>query len=318
VSATPLGHPQPVSQAGAASMMVFATALWAFSLIAPLLLSSYTAVEITLSRYLCYGGVSLALLLARYRARPLGISQWFRAALYALAGNILVSVLVSFAVQDTGAEVVIPIVGFLPVCVSLAGSRALPAAEWLKLILPFCVFAVGLAIVLFVQRSHDARQTNVSWLGVAAVLATVVIWTWYALSNEGFLRRNRAVSGTHWSCAVGVMTLLWSCVFIAVGLATAHNWGAAFRSSGNEQSPALFVAVTLALGVGTSWLATSFFNYASHALPMGLVGQLLILETVFGIAYTCIYHQSLPPISQAVGTLLVLVGIWLSARVLLK
>ncbi|KNH03978.1 Integral membrane protein [Candidatus Burkholderia brachyanthoides] len=94
-------------------MMVFATARWAFSLIAPLLLISYTPVGITLSHYLCYGAVSLFLLLSRYRARRLSKSQWYRAALYALAGNILVSILVSFAVQDTGAEIVIPIVGFL-------------------------------------------------------------------------------------------------------------------------------------------------------------------------------------------------------------
>ncbi|MGF6261872.1 drug/metabolite transporter (DMT)-like permease [Paraburkholderia youngii] len=297
-------------------MMIFATALWAFALIAPLLLSSYTPVEITLSRYLWYGVVSLVLLLARYRARRLSVPQWCRAAAYALAGNILVSILVSFAVQDTGAEVVIPIVGFLPVCVSLAGSRTLPAAKWLKLILPFCVFVVGLAIVLFVESNHDGRQSGFSWRGVAAVLATVLIWTWYAISNEDFLRRNRAVSGTHWSCAVGVMTLLLSSAFIAVGLA--HGGAAAFHSHSTEQTLALFVVVTLALGVGTSWLATSLFNYASHSLPMGLVGQLLILETVFGIAYTCVYHQSLPQLSQAVGTLLVLVGIWFSARVLLK
>jgi drug/metabolite transporter (DMT)-like permease len=299
-------------------MMVFATALWAFSLIAPLLLSAYTPVEITLSRYFCYGVVSFSLLLGRYRTRPLNKSQWCRAAVYALAGNIVVSILVSFAVQDTGAEIVIPIVGFLPVCVSLAGSRALPRATWLRLIVPFCVFVVGLVIVLFVQSGEEAHHAHVSWRGVAAVLATVVIWTWYALSNENFLRSNPGLSGTHWSCAVGVVTLLLTCTFIVVAMSMSHEGASAFLSRGSARSTMSFVVVSLALGVGTSWLATSLFNYASHSLPMSLVGQLLILETVFGIAYTCIYHQALPPLSQTAGTLLVLAGIWFSARALLK
>ncbi|MEM5456302.1 hypothetical protein VSR69_15895 [Paraburkholderia phytofirmans] len=194
----------------------------------------------------------------------------------------------------------------------------MPLAKWLRLILPFCVFVTGLALLLSVQSGGEAHHASFPWHGAAAVLATVVIWTWYALSDESFLRQNAALSGTHWSCAVGVMTLLLSFVCIAVAISASHDGAAVFHFRGNERSKVLFVVVSLALGSGTSWLATSLFNYASHSRPMGLVGQLLILETIFGIAYTCIYHQSLPPLSQAVGTLLVLAGIWFSARVLLK
>jgi drug/metabolite transporter (DMT)-like permease len=70
--------------------------------------------------------------------------------------------------------------------------------------------------------------------------------------------------------------------------------------------------------VGTSWLATALFNRASHELPMGLVGQLVVLETVFGNLYVCLYKHTIPPMTQTAGMLLSLVGIWLSARMLLR
>lgn len=131
-----------------------------------------------------------------------------------------------------------------------------------------------------------------------------------SVGNRGDLDVVRAIerrfSATKPGCVWDVLVMRGRCSDVAlscscrvpsigVGMTISHGGAAAFHSHGNEQSMVLFVVVTLALGVGTSWLATSLFNYASHSLPMGLVGQLLILETVFGIAYTCIYHQSLPP-----------------------
>lgn len=318
MSASPLRHPNAVSHAGATGMMVLATALWAVSLIAPLVLSTYSPVEITLSRFFFYGAASACILVARYRAVPLARVHWWRAAFYGLAGNILVSVLVSFAVQDTGAEIVIPIIGFLPVCVSVAGSRSLPMAKWRRLIVPFALFAVGLGVVLFVQRGVEAHDARFSWRGVAAASATVVIWTWYALSNEQFLRRNPSVSGAHWSCAVGLMTLLGAFLVAIVTVVFSGDGFVMLHPQVSAGNLVLFLVVTLTLGLGTSLLATSLFNYASHSLPMGLVGQLLIMETVFGIAYACVYHQALPPLAQTMGILLVLLGIWLSARVLLR
>jgi drug/metabolite transporter (DMT)-like permease len=318
VSASPLRHPSAVSHAGAAGMMVLATALWAVSLIAPLVLKTYSPVEITLSRFFFYGAASACILLTRYRANPLGRLRWCRAAFYGLAGNLVVSVLVSFAVQDTGAEIVIPIIGFLPICVSVAGSRALPLATWRRLIAPFGLFAIGLCIVLFVQSSAGSHEAHFSWRGVAAASATVLIWTWYALSNERFLRQNPSVSGAHWSCAIGLMTLLVSLLVAIVTVMLSGSGLVTFHSRMSDGTLPVFLVVTLTLGLGTSLLATSLFNYASHSLPMGLVGQLLIMETVFGIAYACVYHQALPPLSQTVGTLLVLSGIWLSARILLR
>ena len=299
-------------------MLVLATALWAVALIAPLLLSGYSPIEITLSRFFFYGAASTGILVSRYRGRSLSRTLWCRAAAYALAGNILVSVLVSFGVQDTGAEIAVPINGLLPICVSLAGSHSLPREKWQRLILPFALLALGLCIVLLVRKNDDMQVARLSWQGVAAVAASVLLWTWYAISNERFLRRNPSISGAHWSSAIGAMTLFIAFVMAVADVAFMETSVEALKTQATERSVLPFLIVTLTLGVGTSWLATSLFNYASHSLPMGLVGQFLTIETLFGIAYTCIYHQVLPSPSQTAGSMLVILGIWLSSRVLLR
>jgi drug/metabolite transporter (DMT)-like permease len=295
--------------ARAVALMVVVTALWALTFVAPLLLRDASPVAITLGRLFFYGLVSGALLVTRYRRR-LGAALWARAALYGFVSNILFSVLVSFGVQDTGAEVVVPITGLIPLCVSILGSRSLPRATWRRLVVPFVLLAAGLAMVLLVQSGALEHGSTLSLPGIVAALATVVTWTWYALSNARFLRRHPSVGGAHWSCVVGTATFAVGAVMAGVAALAGHGAGAGFPMS------VPFLAVSLALGVGTSWLAAVLFNQASNALPMGLVGQLIVLETLFGIAYTCLLDRSLPPPLQAAGIGLVVLAIWMSARVL--
>jgi drug/metabolite transporter (DMT)-like permease len=318
MNATELRQSPPLSFSGAALLMIIATALWGVSFVAPLMLHEYSPLDITSGRFLFYGIVSAAILFAKYRDHPLGWRAWSRAAVYGFTGNILFSILVSFGVQDTGAEVVIPIIGLLPICVSVAGNRHLPAATWRRLLVPFAMVACGLGVVLAVQSGILVQHVRLSWPGVFAVVVIVIVWTWYAISNSRFLRTNPAITSAHWSCAIGVATFVLSIAMAALNaVGTRGVLPHAFLQE-HTQDTALFIVITMVLGIGSSWLATIFFNRASHSLPMGLVGQLIVLETIFGITYACIYQHTLPPAPQAAGMVLAIAGIWLSARELLK
>ncbi|WP_321782668.1 DMT family transporter [Paraburkholderia sp. J94] len=317
MDATDLPQSRSLSFNGALTCMILATALWALSFVAPLWLDACSPVEITVGRFFFYGLVSIAALLTRYRNMRLRSGHWMRAALYGFVGNILFSLLVSFGVQDTGAEVVVPITGLIPICISVAGSGALTASAWRKLLVPFLMLAIGLGVVLVVQSGildHDAR---LSWPGVGAVVVTVVTWTWYALSNARFLRAHPSISGAQWSCAVGAATFALGAVIVCVASLSGHGL-ASSASIFHGQSGVLFMLTSAALGLGASWFGAVLFNRASHVLPMSLVGQLIVLETVFGIVYTCMWKQTMPPITQAAGMVLAIAGIWLSARELLK
>jgi drug/metabolite transporter (DMT)-like permease len=317
MDATELPQSRPLSFNGALICMVLATALWALSFVAPLWLETRSPVEITVGRVCFYGRVSIAILFARYRNQRLSSRHWMRAAVYGFIGNILFSLLVSFGIQDTGAEVVVPITGLIPICISVAGSGALTQGAWRKLLLPFLMLAIGLGVVLVVQSGILDHEARLSWPGVGAVVVTVVTWTWYALSNARFLRAHPSISGAQWSCAVGAATFALGAVIACMATLSGHGLTSG-ESMFRGQSGVLFVLTSVALGLGASWFGAILFNRASHVLPMSLVGQLIVLETVFGIAYTCLWKQTMPPVAQAAGMVLAIAGIWLSARELLK
>ncbi|MGO7837681.1 hypothetical protein [Rhizobium leguminosarum] len=46
-----------------------------------------------------------------------------------------------------------------------------------------------------------------------------------------------------------------------------------------------FVGWALVMGLAGSWLATWFWVFASRRLPLALAAQLIVAETVFGLAY---------------------------------
>jgi drug/metabolite transporter (DMT)-like permease len=317
MDATELSKARQLSFNSGLIFMILATALWALTFVAPLWLQAWSPVEITAGRFFFYGLVSIVVLLTRYRHRRLSYRHWLRAATYGFAGNILFSLLVSFGVQNTGAEVVVPISGLTPICISIVGARKMPWSTWRKLFLPFLMLTIGLGIVLVEQSGILNHEARLSWPGVVAVVVTVATWTWYAISNARFLRANPTISGTQWSCAVGASTFALGAV---MGCAAALNGHGPAIGELTFDGPgvALFVLTAAALGLGTSWAGGILFNRASHALPMNLVGQLIVLETVFGIAYTCVLKQTMPPVAQAAGMALAIAGIWLSARQLLK
>lgn len=130
------------------------------SFVAPLILNAYSPLQITFGRFFFYGIISIAILLSIYSRRPLGMRAWIRAGAYGLAGNILFSILVSFGIQNTGAEVCIPMIGVLPICVSIAGNRHLPAATWRRLLVPFAMVTVGLGVVVVVQSGLLVRSVR--------------------------------------------------------------------------------------------------------------------------------------------------------------
>lgn len=58
------------------------------------------------------------------------------------------------------------------------------------------------------------------------------------------------------------------------------------------------------------------FNIASTRLPVALTGQLIVFETIFGVAYVFLAEGRPPAPVELVGFALSILGIWLSIRVL--
>lgn len=83
---------------------VAAGALWGVVFLAPAVLQSFNALQLSAGRYLVYGLIAVALLLPRWKrlAPRLGRAEWFGLLWLSLAGNLVYFLLLATAVQWAG------------------------------------------------------------------------------------------------------------------------------------------------------------------------------------------------------------------------
>src|SRR5690242_15646585 len=102
-----------------------AGALWGLVFLAPELAREFTPLQLTVGRYLSYGVIAAVLVARRWRVlvAQIGRRHWRQLTWLALAGNTLYYLLLSTAVQTGGIAMTSLVIGFLPVAVTLVGSR---------------------------------------------------------------------------------------------------------------------------------------------------------------------------------------------------
>jgi hypothetical protein len=76
-----------------------------------------------------------------------------------------------------------------------------------------------------------------------------------------------------------------------------------------------FLLGALVLGIGTSWAATALWNRAAAVrLPVALAGQLVVIETVAGTAYSYAHRLTTPEPPVLAGAALLTGGALLATR----
>lgn len=88
----------------------------------------------------------------------------------------------------------------------------------------------------------------------------------------------------------------------------------ALNSALERAGQAQAAIVCIAIGVGSGWLATILWNRASRALSASLCGQLIVSETLFGLAFAFAVSGQPPAVSQMVASVLFVLGILASIR----
>lgn len=112
-----------------------AGALWGLVFLAPELARAFSPLQLTIGRYLACGLISAVLIAPRWRrlVSRLTTREWIGLAALALCGNTLYYVLLSGAVQTGGIALTSLVIGFLPVAVTIVGSREAGAVPIRKL-----------------------------------------------------------------------------------------------------------------------------------------------------------------------------------------
>ncbi len=282
-----------------------AGALWGLVFLAPELVGDFGPLHLTIGRYLCYGLIALTLVSLRWRSLVARVSrpQWLSLAWLALAGNTLYYLLLSAAVQAGGIAMTSLVIGFLPVAVTVIGSRdhgAVPLAKLLPSLL-FCgAGAVCIGWQAIVAPAGGALGTQL--FGLACAVGALVSWTAYAVGNARALHRLGELTPSEWNLLTGISTGTQSVILIPAALLVHSNQHGVSEWMG-------LGAVSLGVAVLASFFGNALWNRMSSLLPLTLVGQMILFETLFALIYGWLWEQRFPTPLEAASLVLVILSV---------
>jgi len=291
-----------------------AGALWGMVFVAPLTVPGFAAEDFAVWRYLACGVFSLGMLcVPLLKGQRVVLPTWQQAgaALWlTVLGYTGYYLLLVLAIERAGSVLPTLIIGTIPIWVMVLGK---PHGVAWRGLLPGLVLTLS-GLLVMMQMPHDSgvaagegAQGVGFWTGIALAVAAMVSWTAYALLNAAWLRRHPEVSSASWAS--------WSGVAAGVGALCMWPWlGTPVQDLMQKPAFTLFLLVCIATGIGAAWVASVAWNVASRRLSPSLAGQLIVSETVFGVAYAYVWAGRWPSALEMSACLLFVLGILASIR----
>lgn len=264
-----------------------AGALWGLVFLAPELVRNFTPLQLAVGRFLAYGLFAGALLLPRWRrlAAQLGRQDWWALCWLSLWGNTAYYVLLANAVQRGGIAMTSLVIGFLPMVVTVIGSREHHAVPLRRLAPSLLCGLAGVACIGWQSLGGEAPVGGL--VGLLCAIGALASWTGYAVRNSRHLARLPQVSVQDWNLATGVVTgaqallLLPFALWLDDGTHSAAEWGR-------------LAAVVVCVALGASIAGNALWHRMSRLLPLTMVGQMILFETLFALLYGFLWEQRLP------------------------
>lgn len=281
-----------------------AGALWGLVFVAPRMVDGYSSVDLTAGRFVAYGMVAALVCAGTRRALP-DARQALSAIGLSLLGFTGYYLLLVLAIRDAGTEVPSLVIGTIPIWIMLLGKPG--HLRWAALVPGILLTAAGLALMTLAPHTGGAGQGAHYWRGILWACASLASWTAFALLNAAWLKRHPEVSATDWANWLGLATGAGALLLWAVA-------GSDLRTLATLPDAQLFLALALATGAGSAWLATILWNVASRRLSASLCGQLIVSETLFALAYSFAWDGRWPAPSQWAAAALFTLGILASIK----
>ncbi|WP_336945657.1 DMT family transporter [Asaia sp. HN010] len=270
-----------------------AGALWGLVFLAPELARDFPPLDLAAGRYLAYGLISLGLIGTRLPSlcRSLHGRDWHGLFWLSFFGNSFYYVMLSMAVQKGGIALTSLVIGFMPVAVTIIGSRDKDAPPFLKLApsLFFCMigaFCIGWQALFHVGPVSGAAGSS-GLLGLFCACAALASWTGFAVGNSRALARLQHVSAHDWNLLTGLMTGAQAIVMLPLAFLVdqnTHGLAACER----------FAAVSIGVAVIASLCGNALWNRMSRLLPLTLTGQMILFETLFALLYGFLWDRRMP------------------------
>lgn len=282
-----------------------AGALWGLVFLAPELVPAFSPLQLTIGRYLAYGLFSALLIAPRWSDLPRLLSRrdWLALGWLALTGNTLYYILLSAAVQTGGIAMTSLVIGFLPVVVTVIGSRDAGAVPLAKLAPSLLLCTAGVVCIGWQALTMPASgSVAVQLTGLACAIGALLSWTGFAVGNSRALARLDHVSAHDWNLLLGLATGAQALLLIPVTMAF-DGWD---QSAGDWLGLA---GVAIGLALSASLGGYALWNRMSRLLPLTLVGQMILFETLFALLYGFLWEQRLPTPMEAAACVFVVLGV---------
>lgn len=278
-----------------------AGALWGLVFLAPELARAFSPLELTIGRYLAYGTISAILIAPRWRelTARLGRREWIALGWLALAGNSIYYIFLSSAVQMGGIAMTSLVIGFLPVAVTIIGSRDRSAVPLAKLA-PSLLLCVAGAVCIGWQAvaTLAASASFAPIIGLFCAVGALLSWTAFAVGNSRWLARLDTISVHDWNLLTGVVTGMQSILLIPLALIIGIG-------RHGDLDWAQFAAVSIGVALFASIAGNALWNRMSRLLPLTLVGQMILFETLFALIYGFLWEGRGPTLLEALAFLLI-------------
>jgi drug/metabolite transporter (DMT)-like permease len=283
-----------------------AGAMWGLVFLAPKVAPDASPMLMSAGRYLAYGIIAALLLAPRWKrvAALLDARAWRALAWLSLAGNIVYYLFLVVSVHFAGVAASALIVGMVPVVVAVWGLRDPDAPPLKKVGPPILLAAFAVALIGWESLSRDAaagRDAVSVLIGLGCGLAALLSWSAYAVGNSRWMARLPQVGAHDWSLLTGVVTgafalLLAVPALLGAGGATAEQW-------------ARLAAVSVGVAVLASIVGNAFWNQASRLLPLSMLGQMIVFETLFAFLYGYLWEGRGPTVVEIVAMILMIVSV---------
>jgi len=284
---------------------VGAGAMWGLVFLAPKTAPDASPMLMSAGRYLAYGLIAALLLAPRWTrvTALLDAKAWRALAWLSLAGNIVYYLFLVVSVHFAGVAASALIVGMVPVVVAVWGLRDPDAPPLRKVGPPILLAALAVALIGWesLSREAGARDAGSVLIGLGCGLAALLCWSAYAVGNSRWMGRLPQVSAHDWSLLTGVVTggfalLLAVPALLGAGEATGEQW-------------ARLAAVSVGVAVLASIVGNAFWNQASRLLPLSMLGQMIVFETLFAFLYGYLWEGRGPTVIEVVAMAMMVVSV---------
>ncbi|NGX61342.1 MAG: Inner membrane protein YtfF [Chlamydiae bacterium] len=284
--------------------------VWGWIFVFPEFLTDFSVIELVWGRYLVYGGLSSLLFLRKGfgQVKRYPIHIWVLAIVFASVSSVFYYFGIVAVIRYASAPVAVLIAGMTPMVVALYGNWHTKEVSYKILIFPCLGIGIGLVLVniLEIDWSFSSGFLLHYILGMTAAILGILGWSWYAVQNAHFLKRNPHILPLEWANMIGMGTLFWTFVLTLFILANKGSFSHLFSLTTGAFR--YWVGVSI-LGIVCSWLACTLWNRASTYLPFSFMGTILIFETVFGLSFVLLYQKRLPTLFEATGFTFMMGGI---------